>query len=170
MALISLQGNPDYAKVLLDIADDHAILGLLATDPTTPSTQAAGTGATAWNIDVTSGDVVVGAVNKNYAKQTNYAVNASTCLLADGQSVYAYLVAYNYLGTVGMTVVKGTPATTGSEAIPTVAALTAALTAAVGAGATYRVLALLHLTRSGTTLTQTQVNQVRTLTKRSTAP
>lgn len=161
------QGNPELGEVLKEVADDFAILGLLATAPTSGTAQGSGTGATTWNIDVTAGDVVVGAVHKNYAAQSNFSVHASTMLVAASQSIYARLVEKNVSGTLSMVVVKGTAATTGLETAPTNSDVVTSL----GATVTWRDLALLHLTRdAGTTLTQTQDNQLRTLTKRVDAP
>lgn len=153
-------GTPTLTDALREIADDHAVLGLIAYAPTTASTQASGTGATAWNINISAGEVVLGAYYTNYGIQADYAIHSATCLVAASQSVYARLVCYLNSTTPTLLVVKGTAATTGSEAIPTDAAVTLA-----AGTATWRDIALLHLSRnSGTTLTQTQKNSYRTKT------
>lgn len=167
MTRIPDNGDPKYAKFQGEVADDFAILGLLATDPTSGTAQAAGTGATTWNINVTAGDVVVGAVKKNYQAQTNFSVHASTMLVSSGQGIYARLVEKNDTGTLSMVVVKGTAATIAAEVEPTDAEVETAL----GAGVTWRDLALLYLKRTAdTTLVQTQDNMYRTKTRRSIAP
>ena len=173
---IPITGNPNLAKVERAVATDLAALktaaaavttapvygvidGLLVTDPTSSSSQSAGTGATTWNVNVTAGAVMVGSVEKYHAAQADLSVHASTMLLTNGQSVYAWVLEQNSGGTLTTVVVKGTAATTGAEVAPT----TAQIVAALGAGVTYTKLALCHLSRTGdTTLVQTQANWYRT--------
>lgn len=126
------------------------LLGGLLTDPGS-SAQGAGTGATTWNIDHSALDVLVNALYAHVAAATPFSVHAATCLVTTGQSVYAWLVAQNVGGVITVVAVTGTAATTGSEAIPTDAAITAVC------GAYWVKLGLLHLTRDGGVgLTQTQ--------------
>lgn len=135
--------------------DTNGIIdGLIAITPTTPSSQVAGTGATDWNINVTAGNALVDGKYKNHAaEQADFSVHDTTCLVMINQSVYAWLLEKNVNGTVTTVAVKGTPASTGAEEIPSDADIVAAL----GDTVPFIKLALLHLTRDGTTgLTQTQ--------------
>jgi hypothetical protein len=163
------EGSPTLAEALRAIATDEAAFvasgngrslngilgGGLLTDPGS-SAQAAGTGATTWNVDVSALDVLVNGVYAHVAAATPFAVHAATCLVIAGQSVYAWLVALNMGGAITVAVVEGTAAATGSEAIPTDAAITAACTVGTVVG-TWVKLGLLHLTRdAGVNLVQTQ--------------
>lgn len=129
--------------------------GLLASAPTTPSTQASGTGATAWRVNVSAGRVWVGGKASSLLLANDTVVHSATMLLANGQSVYAWLVAKNVAGAISVVAVKGTPATTGAEVVPTDAAITTAC------GPYWVKLSRLHLSRTGdVTLVQTQDNTV----------
>lgn len=139
------QGSPTLADALRDVADDlkdvagskaegsGIVDGMYAKDPTTPSTQATGAGATDWNVDIQAGVVEVNAVLKDFATQADFDIHSGSLVDAGfvvGTSIVAAVVAKEVAGTVSMDKVIGTPATTGSEVAPT----DAEIQAAVGAG------------------------------------
>jgi len=168
-------GHPSFRDVLQGIADDHAVMGLIAGAPTTPSTQASGTGATSWHVNLSAGEVNLArtllAANTDgdflgVALTADYDVYSSGIgLAAASQSVYARLIAKNVTGTISLEVVMGTPAAAGSEAIPS----NAAVQTQVGATVPWCDIALCHLARnSGTTLTQTEWNGYRLKTRKGT--
>jgi hypothetical protein len=133
--------------------------GLIASDPTTPSSQAAGVGNTAWRVNISAGSCVVNSVDKTHTAQGDFAVHGGSLLLADGQSVYAWLVEKNVAGTVSTDVVKGAAATTGQQVAPTDAAVTTALGVS-----TWIKLARLTLNRTG----DAAVTQAQNMTFRQT--
>ncbi|NIO75598.1 MAG: hypothetical protein GTN69_06890 [Armatimonadetes bacterium] len=146
------------AVAAADVEIGNGVLdGLLATDPTTGSTQAAGSGNTDWNVDISAGDVATNDIEENFSAQTDFDVHSGSQLLTNGQAIYVWLLATESGGTVSQSVHKGTAATSGSETIPTDAEITA------GVGhANWTKLSLLHLHRTGdTTLAQTQANRYR---------
>jgi hypothetical protein len=158
---IPLQGNADYAGVSRDIADDLAVLGLIAYAPTNASTQGSGTGATAWRINLTPGEVQIGGYYAAFDAQADYAVHGTTEAVDASGSVYARLVAKLVGSAVSLDVVLGTSALTGSEVAPTDAEVQTEL----GSTVDWCDIAMLHLMRDATTtLTQTQHNGQRTKT------
>lgn len=157
-------GKPTLAVAIRSLIDDGNGLrpsgtfgvmdGLRSGAPSTGSTQASGVGNTDWNVNVAAGAVVCNGVEKEFAAQADYDVHSGSLLLADGESVYAWLVAKEAAGTVSMDVVKGAAATTGEQIAPTDAEITAAVT-----HANWTKLGKLLVNRTGdTTLTQSQSN------------
>jgi len=156
---------PSLMQTLQDVADDHAVLGLLAYAPTNASTQSSGTGNIDWNINLSVGEVALGGYWKQYDIQADFDVLSGTWIVNVSQSVYARLVAKLVGTTISLQVVFGVAAATGSEVAPT----DAAVQAAVGSGNKWCDVALLHMSRdSGTTLAQTQQNSYRTKTLKGT--
>lgn len=130
---------------------DYGILGYTGIVSSNTCTQASGTGATTWTVDVAALDVLVAGTYGHVNAQSGLAVHGSTQLVADGQSIYVWLVEKKHDGSLSTVAVKGTAATSGSETIPTEAQIVAAL----AADETYTKLALLHVARVGTTMTET---------------
>jgi hypothetical protein len=125
----------------------------VASAPTTASTQATGTGATTWRVNVAAVSVAVGKSTASIAAAADFSVHSSTQLVTNGQSCRATLVAKNVSGTVSVVAVKGTAATTGAELAPT----KAQIQAAVGAGNIWTRLSDIRISRTAdTTVTQTQ--------------
>jgi hypothetical protein len=132
------------------------VSGLVVGVPTTPSAQLAGTGATSWRVNLALGRYYVGGRGFDTAGLVDFPVHSATCLLANGQSVYAFLVAFAVGGAGSIVAVKGTPALTGAEVVPS----DAAITAAVGTSRWIK-LSKLRLSRTGDlVLAQTQDNTV----------
>jgi len=139
---------------------NKVLLDLLTAAPTTPSSQATGTGTTVWNINIARGQVVVDGVIAEFAAAGDFAIHSATFLtgLISGASCRARIVAKNVTGTITVVAVKGTPATTGSEKAPS----DADVQAAVGAGNEWIELAQAVLNRTAdTAVTQAQHNQFR---------
>lgn len=152
-------GAPSLATVLRRLIDDHNVLGVLGSAPTNASTQASGTGAIDWNVNLSAGEVRIEDYYAVFAAQADYDVySAASQLIAAGESVYARIVAKLVTTTVSLVVVVGTPAATGEEEVPTDAVVQAAL----GADVPWVDVCLCHLSRnSGTTLTQTEQSTYR---------
>jgi hypothetical protein len=132
--------------------------GLMAGDPTTGSTQASGVGNTDWNVDASLGMATVDGDQVELPVAADLDMHSGSLLLADGESVHAFIVLKNVSGTVSAAPVVGTPATTGSQVDPT----DAEIQAAVGAGNEWILMARCVLNRTGdTTVTQSQDNTVR---------
>lgn len=133
--------------------------GLVATAPTSASTQATGTGTTAWRVGLSQGTALVDGVSFEQAAG-DFTVASAGSLLAAGQSLVADLVvksskAPGKSGTASLVAVLGAPNTTGSQAAPT----DAAVQAAVGAGLPWVRVARCTLNRTGDlTVTQSQDN------------
>lgn len=133
--------------------------GLIVTTPSTPSSQITGAGNTTWNVNVGAGRARVNDVEADIVAAADTAIHSGSKLLDDGQSVYAAMVITESGGSLSITPVKGTVATTGSEVEPT----DAEITTAVGS-ANWAKIALCHLSRTGdTTLAQTENDTQRTL-------
>ena len=143
-----------------DVAETDGVAdGLVAGDPTTPSTQAAGIGNTTWNVNVSAGYVFVNGVGKYHAAQVDLAVHAGSLLIADGESVIATLYEKEDAGVVTQAILMGTPAATGAETAPTDGDID------TDAGvATWIRLAELTLNRTADT-TVTQSADLATMTK-----
>jgi len=150
-------------RLLEEIRVDNAnrvVAGGLAKDPTTPSSQATGTGNTAWLINLDAVVVVVDGVMKEFAAQTDVVIHSGSYLtgFASGKSCKAAVVAKLDGSTVTIETVKGTAATTGSEVGPT----DAVIQAAMGAGKSWVKLAEDTLNRTGDlTVTQAHDNTAR---------
>lgn len=166
-------GNPNESltQTLRDVATDLAAMkaaatsqasgildGMIVADPTTPSAQITGAGATTWNVNIAAGDVVAGGVEKHEAAQADFAIHDTTQLVANGQSCYAWLVEKNVAGTLSTVAVKGAAAATGAQVAPS----DAAIQTAVGANNAWVKIALCLINRTGdTTVTQSQQNKYR---------
>lgn len=152
-------GAPSLATVLRRLIDQGNVLGLIGGAPTTPSSQASGTGAIDWNVDFDKGEVRIGDYSASFAAAADYDVyHAAGQLVAASESVYARIVAKLVTTTVSLVVVVGTQAATGEEEIPTDAEVQAAL----GAGVEWVDVCLCHLARNSTTgLTQTEQSTYR---------
>jgi hypothetical protein len=134
--------------------------GGIAKDPTTGSSQLTGTGNTTWNVDIEAMIVSVGGVMKELAVQADVAIHSGSFLtgLISGASCIAAVVLKNVAGTVTQAIVKGTPATTGTQVAPT----DAEIQTAVGAGNDWVKIAECTLNRTGdTTVTESQDNTGR---------
>jgi hypothetical protein len=136
--------------------------GGLVGDPTTPSSQATGTGNTLWNINIGALIASVGNVPVEIAAAADTAIHSGSFLtgFTSGKSCVAAVVLKNVSGTITCVTVKGTPATTGSEVGPD----DATIQTAVGANNNWIKLAETTLNRTGdTTVTQSHNNAVRPL-------
>jgi hypothetical protein len=133
---------------------NKVVAGFHVGDPTTPSAQLTGTGNTTWSYDNTGGTVIVDGDVAELDAAADATIHSGSYLtgFANGSSCIAALVAKNVSGTVTLAVVKGTPATTGSQVAPT----DAEIQAAVGAGNAWVKLAECTLNRTAdTTVTET---------------
>jgi len=150
-------------RLLEELRVDQAnkvLTGGLVGDPTTPSTQASGTGNTEWRVDRTACVVVVDGAMKEFAVAADVAVHTGSFLtgLTSGKSCVAAIVAKLDTGVVSIVVVKGTPATTGTQVGPT----DAVIQAAVGSGKPWIKLHETTLNRTGdATVTQAHDNTAR---------
>jgi hypothetical protein len=127
-------------------------------NPTTPSSQVTGAGATAWNVDVEPILACVGGVMFESDEQADVAVHSSTNLLTNGYSCIAAICLKNVAGTVSQFIVKGAQALTGAQLPPT----DAAIQSGAGAGNDWICLCYCTLNRTGDlTLTQSQDNKQR---------
>lgn len=125
--------------------------------PTTPSSQAAGDGNTTWNVDVEAARAVVNDVEDSIAAAADTVMHSGSELMDAGESAYGWLVVTESGGSLSLTPVVGTPATTGTQVAPT----DAEITTAVGS-ANWAKLALCLLNRTGdTTVTQSEDNTGR---------
>jgi hypothetical protein len=138
----------------------NKIVAGFVTDPTTPSAQLTGTGNTTWSYDMTTLLGIVNGAVGEIAAATDGTIHSGSFLtgLVDGASCVAALVLENNAGTFALTVVKGTPATTGSQKAPT----DAEIQTAVGASVPWVKVAECTINRTGdTTVTESQNNNVR---------
>lgn len=146
-----------FAESLVD-RKNRVESGLLASAPTTASTQATGAGNTTWRVNLSAGVVVVGGVAKSLDVAADTSIHSGSQLVTNGQSCIAALVAKNVTGTVSVQAVKGTAATTGSQVAPS----DAAIQTAVGADNAWVKLAECTINRTGdTTVTQSENNAMR---------
>lgn len=139
---------------------NKVVAGGIGEDPTTPSTQAAGTGNTDWNADMTALEGIVDGVLGAVAVQADYDIHSGSFLtgLVVGASCIATFVLKNDGGTISLDCVVGTPATTGLQKAPTSAEIQTAL----GAGVEWIRLFHSQINRTAdTTVTEAQINQVR---------
>lgn len=153
----------DFVVQALAVAGGSRILnGLLSTAPTTASTQATGTGNTAWNVNVDKGVLYVGGKEAELAATTDLHVHSGSQLVTNGQSCEAALVCYLNAGNPTLLAVKGAAAATGSQVAPTDAAISTAVDAAAsGKNVDWVKVAHLTINRTGdTTVTQSQDNSV----------
>lgn len=145
----------DIFKAVADGMKNRVATGFHVMDPTTPSAQVTGAGATTWNVDVAAGRAMVNG--KGYAEdaQADFVIHSGSQLVTNGQSCKAAIVIKNNLGTFTMMAVKGAAATTGSEKAPT----QKEIQAAVGADVPWIQVALCTINRTAdTTVTQSQDN------------
>lgn len=155
-----LQEIADDLATLRDVATGAAVVnkvveGLLASAPSTPSSQAAGTGNTTWRANLSAGVVVVDSVEKAETAQADFSIHSGSMLVAASQEVVARIVEQNHGGVLSTVAVKGTAvaSTTGATA-PSDAAVQAAL--ATPATDTWVELCRIRLARdAGVTLTAT---------------
>ena len=137
---------------------NRIIEGGMISAGSTPSAQITGAGATSWRINVTQLVGVVDNVEITLAATTDTLIHGSTLLLTNGQSAVAAVVLQNVAGTITMTTVKGSAATTGAQVAPT----DTQIVAAVGAANSWVKIAETTLNRTGdTTVTQTYANEKR---------
>jgi len=157
IATLGKQGDL-MAKAIVQLAADRVLAGLLKA-PTTPSTQATGTGATAWRVNVDESLAVIDAAEKNVAAQVDVVLHSATQYLVNGQSAIAAVVMKVAAdGTASIVFAVGAAATTGQQVAPT----NAAIQTAVGAGLSWMKLGETTLNRTGdTTVTQTYDNSKR---------
>lgn len=152
----------DLLKAIIEqlIVTNNAVVdGGVVKDPTTPSSQLTGAGNTTWNVDVEALSAIVNSVNGQVAAAADEAIHSGSNLLANGQSIYAWAVVTESGGTLDVSYVKGTAATTGSQVAPTDTEITAAVSSA-----NWAKLALCLLNRTGdTTVTQSQDNSYRSM-------
>ena len=143
-------GGNLYSGGILNPTND-----LLVTDPTTPSTQASGVGATEWRVNVGAGDSEIVGFQAHANAAADTVLHDTDQLIANGEEVYAYVVRSLAGGVTSTSVVLGTPAAIGAAVAPTDAAIFAAV------GSNVKV-ALCYLKRTAdTTLVQSQTNAVR---------
>lgn len=151
-----------YFQEIVAHEKNKVVAGGICSDPTTPSAQLTGTGNTTWSVDHTAVEGIVDGVLGTGAAATDLAIHSGSFLtgLVDGASCVAAVVLKNDAGTISVDVVKGTPATTGSQKAPTDAEIQTAL----GAGVAWIRLAECTINRTGdTTVTESQDNTVRPL-------
>lgn len=150
--------NDNLREVLAALANgakNRVARGLLVAAPTTASTQAAGTGATAWRVNVATGVVIVSGIAKEFPAEADRVLNSGTQLVTNGQSAVCAIVAKNVSGAVTLVNVMGAAAATGSQKAPD----DVAIRAAVGADNAWVKVAECTLNRTGdTTVTQSQDN------------
>ena len=136
-------GDPTLLELLDGVADDLAglrpggalnddsvIYGLTGSAPSTPNSQAAGTGNTTWRANVAAGGAIVDGVEKIETAQADFAIHSGSMLVNINQSCIARIVEKNVGGTVTTAVVKGAAAATGAQVAPTDAEVSASLSTA----------------------------------------
>jgi hypothetical protein len=158
--LISLANRGDLAaKAVVALGADKILTGGLVGAPTNASTQATGSGATAWRVNVAALLAQVDGALKELVAQADVVIHSATQLVTNGQSCIATVVLKIAAdGTASIVTAKGAAATTGSQVAPTAAAVQTA----VGAGLSYLELAEVTLNRTGdTTVTETYNNTKR---------
>jgi len=159
-----------YSKLILDLQkvrewNQKHIEGCMLDDPTTPSTQAAGIGNTAWRVNMGAGIKVVDGTPVSQALTADIVVHSGSLLAGFvlGNSAIASIVAYGATGTI-LSVI-GTPALIGAAAAPTKAAIqTAVDVAAAVADTAWTAIGETRLDRTlDTTVVQTLDNTKRPL-------
>lgn len=156
-------------------SDNCVVTGLLASAPTSASTQATGaTGATALNVNISAGIVAVNGQLKEFTAAVDTSLwdttvytgddsGAGTTTLTNGKSAIVTLVAASSSatrgsGTITLVQVHGATATTGAQ----VAATDAEIQTKVGASLPWVKIAEVTVNRTGdTTVTQSQNNILR---------
>lgn len=148
----------DLFKALANGFKNKVCTGLMAAAPTTPSTQATGSGNTAWRVNLDKGTVVVGGVKKEFAAEADRVLHSGSFYtsLDSGDSAIVTIVAKkDDAGAVTLVNVKGAAAVTASVVAPT----DAQIQAAVGAGLEWVKVCECKLNRTAdTTVTQSQDN------------
>lgn len=162
----------------VDFAFDHPVsegagdTGQVSA-PSTPSTQATGTGNTLWNVNLaqavgqvkrSAGAVDVGVI----AAAADTAIHTGSYLtgFASGTSCVAAVVMANNAGTITFVTVKGTPATTGTQVAPT----DAQITTGVGHANWIKVAETTINRTADTTVTQTYDNTKRDFMRQINVP
>ena len=142
---IPYNGNAKNALVQRDLALDLAVQGLLAYGPTSASS------ATDWNVNLSPGEVIFNPAgdSEQFDAQADFDVYHGAAKIVSGQACYARIVVRDVSGTLSLVSVVGTAAATASAAIPT----DAAVQAAVGAGNAWYDVALCYIALAGTTYT-----------------
>lgn len=158
-ATSGLGGSSPYV-ILYTCSRSPAAAGGLVSTPTTPSSQLTGTGNTTWNVNIAATLAANSQAGIELAASADFAVHSGSQLVTSGQSCIAAIVVDYNGGSPTFAAVKGAAATTGQQAAPTDAAITAAL------GDEYWIkLAHCTINRTGdTTVTQSQDNSVRMAT------
>ena len=147
-------GVKDY-----NLLTDYVITGGIAAAPTTASTQATGTGNTAWRINLSAVYGVVTGVEGTAAAAADTVIHSGSQLLTSGQSIIAAAILKAPAGIFAFDTVKGSAATTGSQTAPS----DSDITTAVGSSRWIR-LANCTLNRTGDiTVTQSQDTTVRSV-------
>jgi len=141
MATIGKFGNPNPGPVQQDIAtdlaaivaahgmDDGVVTGLTIGTPSSSNSQASGTGATVWRVNIAAGIVRVDGVELAQGAQADFSLHATDCLVAASQDCWARVLEQNSAGTLSTVVVLGTAAATGLAVEPTDAEVDTALSA-----------------------------------------
>lgn len=96
----------------------NQVQGMLLAAPSTGSTQATGTGASDFNVNIAAGIVVVDGTPKEFAAQADFSLFSGTPAdMADGESrVYSIIAVKSPVtGEISLQVWKGAAAASGSE-------------------------------------------------------
>jgi hypothetical protein len=136
--------------------------GLLSA-PTTTSTQAAGTGATLWNVNVSAMMAIVNGTVGEVAAAADTAIHSTTMLNATAAECIASICLYvTGAGVLTLTAVKGTSALT---SVGATAPTDAVVTAQIGTFSWIRFgnTKLVRSATTGTTVVQTYDNTQRPL-------
>ena len=149
-------------KALREAHRNQILAGAGLAAPTTPSSQASGTGNTSWHINQTALTFLLGGTFKEKTAVNDVDVPTGSFLtgFTTGKSCVAALVMYLSSGTPTLAAVKGTPATTGSQRAP----LDSDIQTQLGAGVAWIKIGETTLNRTGdATVTQTYNNAARPL-------
>ena len=164
----AISSTSDQAlRLVLEKFYDHAknqVVGFsgILSAPTTTSTQAAGTGATAWRVNVSALLAVVNGAIGEVTASADVAIHGTTMLLASNSECVAAICAYaTAAGVITLTSVEGTAVLTTTGATgPTDTVITAQIGTA--ATTTWIKLGETKLARTtGTACTQTYDNTKR---------
>jgi len=102
-----------------DLSLNGVIDGGFTQDPSTPSSQAGDPGGfTDWNVNTPQTSLIINSVASVLAAASDFDVSSGVKILEIGQAVYAWLIAVEAAGVISRSVVLGTAAVSGSEAIP----------------------------------------------------
>lgn len=141
------------------LLNNRVITGMMVGAPSTASTQATGTGASDFNVNIAAGILAVDGHPIEFAAQADFDLaSAGAALMASGQSILVDIVAYRSVadGVIRLRGIRGAAATTGSQVAPTDAEIDAKIEAP------WWRLARVTVNRTGdTTVTQSYSNVVR---------